>query len=132
MSLIYSCFLKIPKHLVKDFLIGAYLFPLGNMSQHRSLSDNRGIIGYSAGTNKDAALVHRAFSTVQYNLHELEMFHTDRGKEFDNALIDEALQTFEIKRSLSDKGSPYDNAVAKATFKSIKNRIRTWLCATRT
>src|SRR5690625_1241434 len=51
------------------------------------------------------------------------MFHTDRGKEFDNALIDEALNTFGIKRSLSDKGSPYDNAVAEATFKSIKTEF---------
>jgi len=83
---------------------------------------NREIIGHSAGPNKDAALVHRAFSTIQYNLHELEMFHTDRGKEFDNALI-EALETFGIERSLSDKGSPYDNAVAEATFKSIKTEF---------
>lgn len=84
---------------------------------------NREIIGHSAGPNKDAALVHRAFSTVKYDLHELEIFHTDRGKEFDNALIDEALETFGIERSLSDKGSPYDNAVAEATFKSIKTEF---------
>jgi len=42
---------------------------------------------------------------VKYDLHELELYHTDRGKEFDNALIDEALETFGIERSLSDKGS---------------------------
>src|SRR5699024_936477 len=84
---------------------------------------NREIIGYSAGPKKDAALVHRAFSTIRYNLYELEIFHTDRGKEFDNALIDNALDTFGIKRSLSNKGSPYDNAVAEATFKSIKTEF---------
>src|SRR5690625_5813629 len=72
---------------------------------------NREIIGHSAGPYKDATLVHQAFSSVPYNLHELKMFHTDRGKEFDNALIDNALETFGIKRSLSNKGSPYDNAV---------------------
>lgn len=33
------------------------------------------------------------------------MFHTDRGKEFDNKLISEALETFGIQRSLSMKGS---------------------------
>src|SRR5699024_6016913 len=48
---------------------------------------------------------------------------TDRGKEFDNDLIDEALETFQIQRSLSEKGSPYDNAVAEATFKSIKTEF---------
>lgn len=35
---------------------------------------NREIIGYSAGAKKDSALVHRAFSTVQYDLHQLELF----------------------------------------------------------
>ena len=33
------------------------------------------------------------------------------------------MDTFEIKRSLSQKGSPYDNAVAEATFKSIKTEF---------
>ncbi len=31
------------------------------------------------------------------------MFHTDRGKEFDNKLITEALETFGIQRSLCMK-----------------------------
>ncbi|EUJ35659.1 IS3 family transposase, partial [Brochothrix campestris] len=50
-------------------------------------------------------------------------FHTDRGKEFDNRLIDEALETFNIQRSLSMKGCPYDNAVAEATFKVFKTEF---------
>ncbi|UOQ49615.1 IS3 family transposase [Gracilibacillus caseinilyticus] len=84
---------------------------------------NREIIGYSAGPNKSAELVHRAFSTVKYNLNRLELFHTDRGSEFKNKLIDEALETFSIERSLSEKGTPYDNAVAEATFKTIKTEF---------
>ncbi|MDQ0222338.1 transposase InsO family protein [Streptococcus moroccensis] len=43
------------------------------------------------------------------------MFHSDRGKEFDNQLIDEMLQAFSINRSLSQAGCPYDNAVAEST-----------------
>ncbi|MCA1013037.1 IS3 family transposase, partial [Halobacillus halophilus] len=81
---------------------------------------NREIIGYSSGPNKDAQLVHRAFASINEDLTQLEMFHTDRGSEFKNALIDQALKTFGIQRSLSFKGSPYDNAVAEATFKVIK------------
>ncbi|MFT8708753.1 MAG: IS3 family transposase [Sporolactobacillus sp.] len=81
---------------------------------------NREIIGYSAGPSKDAQLVYRAFATVKGDLNRLELFHTDRGNEFKNKLIDEALETFHIKRSLSHKGTPYDNAVAEATFKTIK------------
>lgn len=81
---------------------------------------NREIIGYSAGPHKDAALVQRAFASVKYNLNRLELFHTDRGSEFKNKQIDQALETFGIERSLSEKGTPYDNAVAEATFKTIK------------
>lgn len=84
---------------------------------------NREIIGHSAGPNKDAQLVQRAFATVPYNLTNLELFHTDRGSEFKNQLIDEALATFGIDRSLSNKGTPYDNAVAEATFKTIKTEF---------
>jgi len=84
---------------------------------------NREIIGYSSGPHKNAELVQRAFGSVKYNLNRLELFHTDRGSEFKNRLIDQALQTFGIKRSLSEKGTPYDNAVAEATFKTIKTEF---------
>ncbi|MCI8668501.1 MAG: IS3 family transposase [Lachnospiraceae bacterium] len=33
------------------------------------------------------------------------------------------METFHIERSLSQKGCPYDNAVAEATFKSIKTEF---------
>lgn len=84
---------------------------------------NREIIGHSAGPHKDAKLVQKAFTSVKYNLNRLELFHTDRGSEFKNKLIDEALDAFGIERSLSDKGTPYDNAVAEATFKTIKTEF---------
>jgi putative transposase len=84
---------------------------------------NREIIGYSSGPHKSADLVQRAFASVKYNLKHLELFHTDRGSEFKNKLIDQALETFEIERSLSEKGTPYDNAVAEATFKTIKTEF---------
>ncbi|WP_438271016.1 IS3 family transposase [Sporolactobacillus mangiferae] len=84
---------------------------------------NREIIGYSSGPNKDAQLVYQAFATVKSDLNHLELFHTDRGNEFKNKLIDQALETFHIGRSLSHKGTPYDNAVAEATFKTIKTEF---------
>lgn len=84
---------------------------------------NREIIGYSAGRNKDANLVYDAFATVKANLGEIQLFHTDRGSEFNNQLIDEVLSTFNIKRSLSLKGCPYDNAVAESTFKIFKTEF---------
>ncbi|HEK6254820.1 TPA: IS3 family transposase [Staphylococcus aureus] len=84
---------------------------------------NREIVGYSAGKNKGANLVSKAISRINHNLEQIKLFHTDRGKEFDNHLIDEVLETFKIKRSLSTKGCPYDNAVAEATMKAMKTEF---------
>ncbi|MFH5181432.1 IS3 family transposase [Paenibacillus sp. TAB 01] len=84
---------------------------------------NREIIGHSAGPNKDAALISRAFASVQGDLRQIQWFHTDRGSEFKNHKIDELLGTFEIGRSLSAKGCPYDNAVAEATYKIMKTEF---------
>lgn len=72
---------------------------------------NREIVGYAAGENKDASLVKKAMTTINYDLSRIELFHTDRGNEFKNTCIDEVLESFNINRSLSAKGCPYDNAV---------------------
>ena len=84
---------------------------------------NREMIGYSSGRNKDASLVSKAFASVKVNLNNIQIFHTDRGNEFKNQAIDDTLKAFHIKRSLSMKGCPYDNAVAEATFKVIKTEF---------
>lgn len=84
---------------------------------------NREIIGYSVGPYKDANLVYKAFANVRARLDSITLFHTDRGNEFKNKIIDEVLETFKIKRSLSMKGCPYDNAVAEATFKIFKTEF---------
>jgi len=52
------------------------------------------------------------------------MFHT----EFKNQLIDDALETFGIQRSLSMKGCQYDNAVAEAMFKVVKTGFTNNAC----
>lgn len=84
---------------------------------------NREIVGFSTGPNKDALLVYRALASIKVDLNKIQLFHTDRGNEFKNTLIDDALKTFNIQRSLSMKGCPYDNAVAEATFKIIKTEF---------
>ncbi|SFM39867.1 Transposase InsO and inactivated derivatives [Paenibacillus sp. 1_12] len=84
---------------------------------------NREIIGFSSGPKKTATLVYKAIASISVRLDRIQMFHTDRGKEFDNTLISQSLQTFGIKRSLSKKGCPYDNAVAEATFKIFKTEF---------
>ena len=84
---------------------------------------NREIVGYAAGKNKTSELVYKAFSKITYDLNKINIFHTDRGNEFKNKVIDELIETFQIKRSLSKKGCPYDNAVAEATYKIIKTEF---------
>jgi putative transposase len=84
---------------------------------------NREIIGYSAGPHKDVKLVYRALASIKGNLNDIQLFHTDRGNEFKNKLIVDALEAFQIERSLSMKGCPYDNAVAEATFKIFKTEF---------
>lgn len=84
---------------------------------------NREIIGYSAGAKKDAALVQKAFASIEGDLRDIHLFHTDRGNEFKNQTIEELLETFDIDRSLSEKGCPYDNAVAEATYKVLKTEF---------
>ena len=51
------------------------------------------------------------------------MFHTDRGGGFDDTRIDELLDVFDIKRSLSRKGNPYDNAVVESTNRLLKKEL---------
>ena len=84
---------------------------------------NREIIGYSAGKYKTAELVKEAFQRVEGSLADICLFHTDRGNEFKNQTIEELVEAFDIERSLSHKGCPYDNAVAEATFKIIKTEF---------
>ncbi|MCI8410105.1 MAG: IS3 family transposase [Lachnospiraceae bacterium] len=84
---------------------------------------NREIIGYSAGEHKTAELVKQAFMSVEGKLSDIHIFHTDRGNEFKNQTIEELLEAFDMERSLSHKGCPYDNAVAEATFKIIKTEF---------
>ena len=84
---------------------------------------NREIVGHSVSTTKNAQLVMAAFAALNFGLNEIEVFHTDRGSEFDNEKIDVMLKTFNIKRSLSKKGCPYDNAVVESTNHLLKAGI---------
>jgi putative transposase len=84
---------------------------------------NKEIIGYSAGRNKTAELIYKAFLSCSYPLTEIKIFHTDRGNEFKNKLIDNVVNAFGIERSLSNKGCPYDNAVMESLYNILKTEF---------
>lgn len=90
---------------------------------HSNRLFNREIIGYAAGEKKDARLVEKTLISVKYPLKDIKIFHSNRGNEFDNKLIDDILEAFEIDRSLSNKGNPYDNAVSEAVNKIMKTEF---------
>ncbi|WP_353307340.1 DDE-type integrase/transposase/recombinase [Spiroplasma ixodetis] len=64
---------------------------------------NREIIGHSVGAKKDASLVYQAFMCSNRCLKNIQIFHSDRGNEFNNKTIDKLLLAFNITRSLSQK-----------------------------
>ena len=64
-----------------------------------------------------------AFATLDFPPADVQVFHTDRGSGFDNTRIDEPLDVFGIKRSLSRKGDPYDNAVVESTDRLLKKEL---------
>lgn len=81
---------------------------------------NREIIGSAAGRNKDAQIVRKAFYRVDVDLRSIDYFHTDRGNEFKNEIIESILTAFGITRSLSAKGTPLDNAVMESMYNVLK------------
>ena len=84
---------------------------------------NREIVGHAASNKKDARLVKSALATFDFPLTNIEVFHTDRGSEFDNNELTEVFEVFDIKQSLSAKGCPYDNAVVESTNKILKEEL---------
>jgi transposase InsO family protein len=84
---------------------------------------NREIVGYSVGSNKDADLVLKAFSKIKENIKNTRLFHSDRGAEYKNSKLEKILKENNIKRSLSKKGCPFDNAVSESTYKIIKTEF---------
>lgn len=81
---------------------------------------NREVVGHAAGERKDAGLVKSAFATLGFPLDGIEVFHTDRGLELNNATIDELPGVFGIKRSPSAKGCPYDSSADESADKMLK------------
>jgi transposase InsO family protein len=84
---------------------------------------SREIIGHAAGRRKDASLIRTAFYRIKADLRRVRIFHTDRGSEFKNEVIDSIVSAFGIERSLSAKGVPIDNAVAESMYNILKTEL---------
>ncbi len=59
-------------------------------------------------------------STIKFSMKHINMFHSNRGGEYKNEVIDKILKDNDVVRSLSRPGSHVDNAVSESTFKTFK------------
>ena len=84
---------------------------------------NRESIGYEASVYKYVKMVRKVLYSIKYDLRKISLFHTNYRNEFKNRIIEEALKTFDIRRSLNHKGCPYHNSVVEATYKTIKTEF---------
>jgi len=95
-----------------------YLCPMLDLS-------NRAILGSCVSKNRDTSLVTDSLYSMDIDLRKVEIFHSDRGSEFNSKVMDEVLDAFTIQRSLSKKGTPVDNAVVES-FKKDWNSYVYW------
>ncbi len=83
---------------------------------------NREILTYGVSCKHDANFIYETLTNI--NLNSIEIFHSDRGKEFLNHKIHNLLKTNDVEQSASRPGCPYDNAVSENLFGIFK---REWM-----
>jgi transposase InsO family protein len=84
---------------------------------------SRRILGYAMGAHHDADLVVAALNmaAVTRGGHvDGVIFHSDRGSEYTSADFGRACARWKVIQSMGRVGSCFDNAVAEATFSTIK------------
>lgn len=84
---------------------------------------NREIVGHAASGRKDSRLAKAAFATLGFPLTDIDVLRADRGSEFANSGIDDLLEAFDIRRSLSRKGNPCDNAAIEPVNRILKKEL---------
>ena len=71
---------------------------------------DREIVGHAASGRKDSRLVKAAFATPGFPPTDIDVLRTDRGSEFANPGIDDLMEALDIRKSLSRRGDPCDDA----------------------
>ena len=80
-------------------------------------------MGHAASGRKDAGPVKAAFATPGFPPTDIDVLRTDRGSEFANSDIDDLPEAFDIRRSPSRKGNPYDNAAIEPANRILKKGL---------
>jgi len=80
----------------------------------------RMIVGTSVDVELGAKLVEKALSSMSLDLSKVQIFHTDRGAEFNNHQVNQLMETSKVARSLSAVSAPLDNAVVESLNNIVK------------
>lgn len=109
-------------HIVSDL---AYVRVGGKWNYACLLIDlrDREIVGHAASGRKDSRPAKAAFATLGFPPTGIDVLRTDRGSEFANPDIDDPLEAFDIRRSLSRKGNPYGNAAIEPANRILKKEL---------
>lgn len=83
---------------------------------------SRKVIAWKISSKPDAELVISTFKKAfsSRNFPKGLMFHSDRGSQYTSKVFRKLLNDFDVVQSFSNKGCPYDNAVAESFFKFLK------------
>lgn len=86
---------------------------------------SRKIVGYNIGLRMTAAesakALEMAFKTLPVN-HQL-IHHSDRGSQYCSRAYIDLLKSRDVRISMTQSGSPYDNAIAERINGTLKNEL---------
>ena len=83
---------------------------------------NREVIGYAVSRKMNAELACRALknAVARNGKPKSLVFHSDRGSQYSSRMIQQLLEEYGIKGSMSKPGYPYDNSCVESFFASMK------------
>lgn len=81
----------------------------------------RKVVGYKISKSNSTQLTKATFKyAYESRLPADLIFHSDRGANYTSNTYMSYLQQFGVRQSFSKAGTPYDNSVVEAFFKSLK------------
>lgn len=84
----------------------------------------RQVIVFNVGIKHDSALVLKTIQEAILNTKKLPLiFHSDQGTEFMAKICTDYLESFDVKISISDKASPWQNGFQESFFGKFKQEI---------
>lgn len=84
----------------------------------------RQVVAFNVGIKHDSELVLKTIQEAILNTKQLPViFHSDQGTEFMAKICTDYLEGFEVKISVSDKASPWQNGYQESFFGKFKDEI---------